>query len=250
MSVFDAVVLAGSGKETELTKSEGVANKALIDIHGRPMLAWVIDALKKTNLISRIAVVGPANELKWIDGPEIIVPEKESLTDNLSAGFRALCPDKHFLIVSADIPFLTAESVVDFLSLCKPLDADFYYPVVGNEENERRFPGVERTYVALRDGVFTGGNIFLVNPHSLEGALPKVKQFFALRKSPLKLAAVLGFVFIVKLLTKRLTIRELEERIYVLLGLRGKAVISRYPEIGTDVDKPGDLALARRHLSA
>jgi GTP:adenosylcobinamide-phosphate guanylyltransferase len=248
--MYDVVILAGSGKETELTVAEKVTNKAFITIGGRPMLAYVLDALKKTGKVDRIAVVGPVAELlPFIEEYGIVaVAQGDSIPENLSKGVDALRPRQHFLIVSADIPFLTPQAVLGFLEACKPYDFDFYYPIVSKEDNNKRFPGVERTYVTLRDGVFTGGNLFLANPGGVEVALPRLDRFFALRKSPLKLAATLGVGFLLKLLTKRLTISQLEKRFSSLFGLNGKAVLSPYAEIGTDVDKLTDLELARKEI--
>jgi GTP:adenosylcobinamide-phosphate guanylyltransferase len=250
--MFDVVILAGAGRQSELTLAENVENKAWIEIGGRPMLAYVLEALQKTGVVGRIAVVGPAAALAPLmeDYGIIAVAEGDTIPENLSRGVAALAPRSHFLIASADIPFLTAEAVLDFLQCCKPYSHDVYYPIVSREDNDRRFPGVTRTYVRLRDGVFTGGNIFLASPAGVETALPRLERFFALRKSPLKLAASLGPIFVLKLLTRRLTLAELETHFSSLFGLKGKAVYSSYAEIGTDVDKPSDLALARAEMDS
>jgi len=70
------------------------------------------------------------------------------------------------------------------------------------------------------------------------------------RKKPWKLAKILGLSFVVKLFLKQLSLAELEKRASQLLGVRGVAIISPYPEIGTDVDKPSDLELAERIMGA
>lgn len=248
--MFDVLVLAGTGKESELTLQEGVSNKAFIPINGKPMLGTLLETLKGVRGIGRIAVVGPVAELTpFIEQyGVIVVPEKGSIPENIKSGFDLLQPKQHFLISSADIPFLTAIAVENFLELCRPYDFDFYYPIVSKADSEKRFPSVERTYVKLLDGVFTGGNLFLVNPGGLIASLTRIQHFFALRKSPIKLAASLGLGFVIKLFTKRLTLSELEERVSSMFGLKGRAVISGYAEIGTDVDKPTDLILARKQL--
>jgi len=248
--VFDAVVLAGTGKQSTLTLSEGIGNKALIDIHGQPLLAYVLKALRSSDLVDRIAVVGPAAELTQFIEPFriLIVEEAGSITDNIAAGYQALQPGKHFLITSADIPFLSKESVDEFLEQCMPYDVDFYYPIVSKHDSDTCFPDTKRTYAKLKDGIFTGGNIFLVNPAKLDAGLPRINKFFAARKSPLKLLLILGIGFIFKFATGNLTIKELEDSLPRLIGLSGKAIRSRHPEISTDVDKICDLELARRKL--
>jgi GTP:adenosylcobinamide-phosphate guanylyltransferase len=248
--MIDVVVLAGTGKETPLTVGENVSNKAFIRVNGRSMLSYTLDALRAVTAIDRIAVVGPVEQLSsFIEEYGILViAEGGKITDNIHKGFAALQPKQHFLIVSADIPLLTPAAVDDFLAQCSPYSHDFYYPIVSKENSEKSYPGVTRTYARLREGTFTGGNLFLVNPGKIEESLPRINRFFELRKSPLKLVAMLGFPFVLKLVSRRLSIRELEMRIPVLLGLSGKAVISSFPEIGTDVDKPSDLELIKKLL--
>ena len=59
---------------------------------------------------------------------------------------------------------------------------------------------------------------------------------------------MLGFVFILKFLAKQLSMGELEKRASSILGYKGVFIISPYPELGTDVDKPSDLQLVRKAL--
>lgn len=245
--MFDAVVLAGTGKSSELTGCEQAGNKAFILIEGRPLLAFVLEALRDAPEVGRIAVVGPQEKLTPLAGEyEVqVVQETDTIPGNILAGYRALQPAKHFLLTTADIPLLTAAALTDFLERTKPCLYDFYYPIVDREESERCFPGVVRTYVTLREGTFTGGNIFLLNPDKVEVALPRLHRFIAWRKSPLRLAGILGPVFILKFLTRRLSIGELERCLPNLFGLSGKAIISGYAGISTDVDKPSDLELVR-----
>lgn len=246
--MFDVVVLAGAGKVSALTRDEQVDNKAFILIEGRPLLAFVLEALRATPEVGRIAVVGSREKLTPVVGQydATAVEETGTIPGNILAGYRALQPANHFLLATADIPLLSPEALSDFLARAKPYLYDFYYPIISREVSERRFPGVVRTYAGLRDGSFTGGNIFLLNPAKVEETMPRLHRIIALRKSPLRLAAMLGPLFVLKFLTGRLSIGELERSLPKLFGLSGKAIISSYAEIGTDVDKPGDLELVRK----
>ncbi|HPQ10532.1 MAG TPA: hypothetical protein PLQ98_04325, partial [Bacillota bacterium] len=58
-----------------------------------------------------------------------------------------------------------------------------------------------------------------------------------------KIVKLLGLRFLVKFITKSLSIEEIEQRAEEILGFKAKAIISTYPEIGIDVDKPSDLYL-------
>lgn len=109
-------------------------------------------------------------------------------------------------------------------------------------------PGVVRTYARLREGVFTGGNIFMIRVAVVDRCLAVARKLVANRKSVLAQARLFGFNILWKFITRRLTIPDVEARFQDLLGVRGKAIISEYAEIGVDVDKPSDLKLAEKWL--
>jgi len=245
--MYDVVILAGTGKPEKLTQSEGVGNKAFIRVRGKALLAYTLEALRSSPAIGRILVVGPQNELTPLAAAFGFTPveEKGGLLENITAGFQCLAPSRHFLLVSADMPFLTRAALEDFLSRCQPLDRDVFYPVVAKADTEKMFPGMPRTYVRLKEGVFTGGNIFLVSTEIMGEGMPRLGKFINKRKSPLKLLAALGPVFVIKFFCRMLSIGDLERNLPRLLGISGKAIITPYAEIGADVDKPSDLDLVR-----
>ena len=169
--------------------------------------------------------------------------------ETIQIGMAALGHRDKVLVATADIPLLTAEAVNDFLAQCSGADADFYYPIISKEMNERRFPATRRTYVRLREGTFTGGNIFLVNPDIVTRSLAVANRIIENRKRPLTLCGILGWGFVLNFLTGRLRLREVEQRVSELLKLRGAVVHSPYPELGIDVDKPSDLELVRAAIA-
>jgi hypothetical protein len=64
------------------------------------------------------------------------------------------------------------------------------------------------------------------------------------------LAKILGPAFVMKFLSKRLSIAEVELKASRVLDCRAGAVEMQDASIAFDVDKPGDLDVARRVLSA
>ncbi|MDD4568621.1 MAG: NTP transferase domain-containing protein [Tepidanaerobacteraceae bacterium] len=242
-----ALILAGTQEDSPL--SEIHPNKALIKIHDKEMVVYIVEALKNVEFIDTIAVVGSKEELSPIkDRVDIIVDGGTSLTDNIQKGSDIFSDEEMILILTSDIPMITAEAVRDFVEKAITLDAEFCYPVVLKEENEKKYPGVKRTYVKIKDGTFTGGNVILVRAGTVKTCINQAKAFMAYRKKPWKLAKILGISFVFKLLIGTLTIDQLEKRVSALFGIKARAVISPYPEIGTDVDKHSDLELAEKVL--
>lgn len=246
--VVDAVILAGGGLK-EITE-EKVLARGLIEINGKPMLEYIIDALNNSALIDKIVLVIPTKvELgKLADKVNGTVRSDSSLTQNLHRGIESLETRNLVLALSSDIPLVTSEAIDDFLKECQEEEAQVYYSVIPREVIEEKFKGVKRTYVKLKEGTFTGGNIFLFDPEVVKKNIQLIEEAYGARKSPLKLARILGFKFIFKLLINRLTIGELEERVSLLIGAKSKAVVTSYPEIGMDVDKNSDLELVRKVL--
>ncbi|MDK2820647.1 MAG: hypothetical protein PWP31_612 [Clostridia bacterium] len=235
--LVDAIILAGDKEE-----------RALTPIGSKPMILWVLEALKACKSIRRIAVVGPSKLATILPRDTLLMPPGETTVDSALNGAAAFPKKKWLLLVTADIPLLKPVAVQDFLVRCTKKQADFYYPIVSRERSEASYPGVKRTYVRLREGTFTGGNMALIKAEALVNCASKGQELVRLRKSPLALSHLIGLKFIIKFLTRQLTIEDVEENFSRLLGVKGVGVVTPYPEIGIDIDKESDLKLARRTL--
>ncbi len=249
--MFDAVVLAGGGKSEPLTEQEKVTNKAFIMIEGRPLLAYILEALGGAPSINRTAVVGPEQELRELKGKGYqfdLVPERGSMLDNLAAGFESVDRDSLCLVVMGDIPLINASIIEKFLGLCEPYDHDLYYPVLDREACISHFPETERTYVRLKEGRVTGGNVGLVNPTWYLENRSRLEMFISYRKKPVKMLRILPFTLVFKFIFKTLSVKDLEVNLSRLLGLKAKAVPCSLVELGLDVDKPSDLAVVKKAL--
>ncbi len=232
---MNAVVLAGGSPEDPLAARFGVASKTLVPVHGRPMVEYTLQAIADAGGVERVIYVGPPAQLE--PAPDLIVPDKGSLIANLEAGL-AEANSERVLVASGDNPFITAEAVRWLLQNAP--DAALVYPIIPKEAVEKRWPGMRRTYARLRDGVFTGGNLILLDKQLFAKALPMAQKIIDLRKKPLALARLIGFGVLIKLVTGRLTIAEMEARAEKLFGVPMKALITPYPEVGADADSEED----------
>lgn len=242
--MFNAVVLAGSPNTGPLKDCSRAKSEALIKIGSRYMVEYVVETLLKSKLIGEIVVVGPQELGKIFKHSRIIVVEGGgTAVESLQTGLLRLDKYTPVLIATSDIPLLSVEAVNDFIELCQVRPADVYYPVVPREVIEKTYPDVERTYVSLREGVVTGGNLFLVNPAVVDKCAELAQVIVDLRKSPFRLCQLMGLKFIIMYLLKKLSLPQVEEKVSGLFDITAVAVISRYAEIGVDVDKPSDLAV-------
>jgi GTP:adenosylcobinamide-phosphate guanylyltransferase len=248
---MDAIILAGGLNSGSLRQVSSAQYEAEIEIAGRPMLDYVILALKNVKAINRIIVVGSPSILsedikKSIN---IIASPGDSLIDSLTNGLNHLNTGEPVLVLTSDIPLITKEAVEDFLGRCKERKGDVYYSFVSKERNEEKYPGVQRTYVKLREGTFTGGNLVLLAPKIIKDNRDLLLKAATLRKKPIQLGKLLGWRCLFYLLIGKLTINAIEKRVLRTFNINAVGVISPYPEVGIDVDKPSDLRLAKKVLS-
>ncbi|HRW13034.1 MAG TPA: nucleotidyltransferase family protein [Syntrophomonas sp.] len=253
---YDAIILAGGESTNDLKKIAPYDNEALIIIGNYPMIYFVYQTLRSSSQINNIVVSGPVEALKAIlprDERLFFVNGGQNAIESFAHAVKAL-NDKGIsskvLIMPTDIPFITVEAIEDFIKRCETSDDDFYYPVTRKEVNEKKFPGVQRTYVRLQEGVVTGGNLFLIRSSVIEKSLEMGLKLVERRKNPLAMARLFGISLALRYLFGRLSIAMVEKRFYKMLGIKGKCIISPYAEIGVDVDKPSDLKLAQDKLGS
>jgi len=244
----DAIVLAGRRNEGTFSEVSSVSNEALLEIGQRSMLDYVLAALAGAERVGRVLVVTTPEVEELLPPGAGYAEATDDVIDNVVLGTNALGGTRPVLVVTSDIPLITPEIIDDFVAECLLSPADIHYPVIPKVAAESRFPGVERTYAKLRDGTFTGGNVFMVTPMMVNESAARVKAFVDARKSPAKMAGLLGPGFVLGLLLGSLSIAQLEAKVSAMFGVAGKVVITRHPEIGVDVDKLSDLELVRQVL--
>ena len=254
---LDVVVLAGGKNSAEMEAATGVTNRALVTLGGETMLSYVVEALRAAPDVGRVFVVGDVPA----DGRYQQVPAGETLMDNLLAGLRAVdasaATGRPVLVATSDTPFLRAEAVTDFITQSRATGADLCYPIVPIDLCRTRFPEMKRTTLRLREGTFTGGNMMLINPRFLLDHEDTVLRAYAARKSVPQIGRLLGWGLLMRILAAQalspslLTLAMLEAGVSRLIGsgCRARAIVTRHPEIGTDVDKPEDVAVAQRMLA-
>jgi molybdopterin-guanine dinucleotide biosynthesis protein A len=249
----DVVVLAGGRNSPAMQEATGVENRALTPLGSQTMLDFVAAALNATPSIGKVYVVGdvPASE-RYTQ-----VKGGETLLDNLTAGLNAAGSQSSVLISTSDIPFVTPESLEDFLGCALLSHADLCCSYVPLALCKQKYPALKRTAIKLAEGQFTFGNVMLLNPRFLFANKDTIRQAYAARKSPIQIAKMLGVGLLIRLLLaqylspKMLTVSALENAVGRLLGsgCRVIGICSEFPEIGTDVDNPEDIAVARRLLA-
>jgi GTP:adenosylcobinamide-phosphate guanylyltransferase len=250
MMKIPVLLLAGGMTPEELQSVTQEKERAFIPLLGRPMVSHIIENINKNMFIIGITIVGNVERLKKeFEGKDFdYIEDAGSLLDNVMNGLRTLETHRRVLIMTADIPLITADIIASTLLECQKDDAEVYYPIVIKSIIEKKFPGGKRTYVSMREGQFTGGNIFLVNPKAILRSENIFRKAIAFRKKPLKLAGIFGLSFILRMIFGMLDIPMLEKKASKILGVSVRAIISPSAELAMDVDKEKDYLMVTRFL--
>ena len=254
--MMNAIVTAGGIPQPgdKLYAYSNGDSKALIDVAGKPMIQWVLDALSESQQVDQVIVIGlSAKSGLTCKKPMHFVSNQGRMLANIVTGVKKsleLNPKyEYVLIVSSDIPSLKGEMVDWLVKTSMQTRDDIYYGVCPREVMEARFPTSNRTYTKLKDMEVCGADVNIVHYSMATEHLDTWEELIGNRKSPLRQAAVIGWDTLFQLFTGRFTLQGLVERASQRIGIKGRAIIWDHAEPCMDVDKPHQLELMREDLA-
>jgi len=253
---MDAIVTAGGVPlpEEPLYSATQGHPKALVDVAGKPMVQWVLDALTEARSIDNVVIVGLTDKSGLKCGKKMyFVSNQGKMVENLQAGAEKTLEinpkAEHVLIVSSDIPAITGEMVDWVVKTSMETKLDVYYNVIPRAVMEKRFPGSKRTWTRFKEMEVCGGDMNVARINTIIGEDTSLwEKITNSRKSPLKQAALIGFDTAFLLLIGKLTLQKAETNITTRLKVTGKVIVCPYAEVGMDVDKPHQLEIMRADL--
>lgn len=241
MAGLDVIIPAGGALPDDFARVVGTHCKALIRFEGKTVLETTIEALRLSGKVNRIVLIGSEELRSHTDAgaADAILAEGATGPENIFRGVDHLLeqedPPERVLICTCDLPFLNSKVVARFVDSCSP-GKDFCVPLISEYDYAEAFPQATATFVQLRDGTFTTGCMYNANIKALKKALHHIDRLFMNRKSKVGMARVLGMRFVILLLTKRLTIKDIEDKVMDLLGCSGAAVAESPAELAYDID--------------
>jgi len=253
---MDAIVTAGGiplPEDPLYTYTQG-NSKALLDIAGKPMIQWVLDAIGEAKSIENVILIGlsPKSGVTC-KKPIHFLPNQGRMLANIVAGVeksQELDPQNEYvMIVSSDIPGIKPEMIDWLVETCMQTHDDLYYGVVPREVMEDRYPNSKRTWTRLKGLEVCGADVNVVHVNMAHEHLDTWEQLIGNRKNPLLQARVIGLDTLFQLLFRQLTIDDIVQRVMARIGVRGRAIIWQHAEPGMDVDKPHQLEIMRADLS-
>ncbi|MBS1711242.1 MAG: nucleotidyltransferase family protein [Armatimonadetes bacterium] len=229
--MHDIVILAAGQSDAETAAQTGAATRSALPWKGATLADHVHSVCRE--FADPIVVGGPSRtEWRQTHGGGSFVESIE-----IGAG---LVTTKKFLLVTADLPYLKAESIRNFLADCND-DAGWNWPIIPMEDCRRDHPGLHRTSLKLREGEFTGGNICLIDIQAFQEAKPVIQAAYNARKSPLQLGQIAGLrtlllIAATKLFPYMVPVSAVESAVGAFLRSGVQAVVTHASDIGTDID--------------
>ena len=252
---MDAMITAGGipqPGEPLYSETQGIS-KALLDVAGKPMVQWVVDALCQSSIVEKIIVVGlPADSNLLCSKIIDYIPNHTSMLENIRAGVNKSWNTTHRQSMSCWCPpiFLpiTGEMVDWVANKAQETDDDAYYNVIRREVMEARFPNSRRSFTRLKGVGVCGGDMNLSHTRMMKGNDEVWEKIIASRKNALKQAALIGYDTLVLLMLRLIDLNQGIQMVSKRLRINGRALVCPYAEIGMDVDKPFQLEMMRADL--
>ena len=253
---MDAIVTAGGIPQPgdPLYEFSNGSSKALIDVAGKPMVQWVLDALGNSTKVDNVIVIGvsPKSGLTCTK-PLHYISNQGRMLANIVAGVNKCIElnkkSEYVLIVSSDIPAIKGEMVDWLVETAMETKDDLYYGVCPQEVMETRYPESHRTYTKLKDAQVCGADMNVIHVSMATTHLDTWEQLIGSRKSPLRSAAVIGFDILFRMFIRQITLQELVEKASARIGIKGRAIFWSQAEPCMDVDKPHQLEIIREDLA-
>ncbi len=245
---MDAIVLAGGPHDELAAHTPGAPNKAFVEINGVTLVERTLRALRDSAGVERITVVAPpsAHGSAALALADEVRPDGVRIRDSLSSGLAGSDQDANLLVSASDLPVLSARAIDDYIARAEAANADLTYGCLEKAAHLAAFPEAPHTWAHLRDGDYCGTGFITMKPRVWPALERVIERLGEARKNPLKLASLFGWRILWRYAMKRLTIAQAEARATYVIGAPVRAVVSPYAEIGINVDRMSDIALAER----
>lgn len=253
---MDAIIIAGGIPKPdeplyEYTQGD---SKALLDVAGKPMVQWVLDALNNASTIDRVIIIGLPSDCDLVSAKVAsFLPSQGDMIANVRGGLLELLrlnqQASHALVASSDIPAITSEMVDWTVNMTMQTDLDAYYNVITREVMEKRFPTSKRSYIRLKDVEVCGGDMNVIATRMATTNSEVWAKLVDARKNALKQAALIGFDTLLLLLLHAITLDAATKKVTKRLHITGEALLCPYAEVAMDVDKPHQLEMMRADLA-
>ncbi len=248
---FTALVLAADRSHADpVAQAASVPCKAFAPVRGRPMVLRVLDALRDSGSIQRRVLCGPAQQVvekqaelcALLNTGQVKWYAPQDTPSTSAATVMAVLPEATpIVLTTADHALLSAEMVDYFCAQAKISGCDLVIALARYDLVTAAYPPRRRTAIRLSDGPYCGCNLFAFMTPKARTVVNFWRRVENERKQPWRVGVgVLGYLALIRYLTRRLTLDDVLRRGSQRLGLTIGAVIMPFPHAAIDVDKVED----------
>jgi CTP:molybdopterin cytidylyltransferase MocA len=232
-----AVITAGGTVDGTFAAAIGTPVKALAPWHDATLLDAVLDACAGAG-IDGVAVVGGDAVRAHLAGRDVRV--LDAADDGGTNVLRALdaWPGERIVYLTSDLPFIAAPGLRDFIARSAP-----YALTMGIAERggyAERFPGAVDHAVRLGRDRVVNACAFAIAPEAVAPLRDFATQFFAARKSLVRMALLLGPLMTLRFALRQLGVADVEALATRQLGVAAAAIRDCDPGLCYDVDALDD----------
>ncbi|HEY9685620.1 MAG TPA: nucleotidyltransferase family protein [Coleofasciculaceae cyanobacterium] len=244
---LQAVILTGTrDAHNPLLAGTALQSKVLLPVGGKPMVLSVLDALSASRFGPEVYVSSNDPEVLSVqtDLPFKSIPSEQKAVASVLKSLERLPGQEWVLFISGDHPLLTTEMIDHFIAEVLKRDLSFAVAAVNRNLVSQHYPESRRTWFPVKDGAYSGGNMFMVNKRNFQGRASFMETIDRNRKRPWKSMFMMDPLTILKIVFRQLTIHEIACRASRVFGCNVGVVDMPFSECCMDVDKPSDQALA------
>lgn len=255
---FTAIVLAGERTRSDpVARAAGVPCKALAPVGGVPMAIRVLDALADSDWIDRRVLCGPSRAVVEADpalrarideGSLTWIEARATPSASAYAAMQSLAAETPVLLTTADHALLDSQIVDHFCERAAHSGCDVVAAVAEAATVQTAYPGVRRTVITLRDGGYSGCNLFAFLTPQARQAACFWRRVEAQRKNPLRLIGHIGWGMALRYALGTLSLDAALAHLSRRMGVRAGTVTLPYPRAAIDVDRVSDWRLANREV--
>jgi GTP:adenosylcobinamide-phosphate guanylyltransferase len=201
INAIPALVLAGGINRITLFDGYKPGYKAVLPFRGKPLIQYTLDALRKTERIRRICIVGPVREIRSaVSDPDRYEYEQagETLMQNIQKGLAHFHDHPAVLVIPSDLPLATPQAIGAFLETCSGIESACNRAICWSMVSEKAFTGhyseVQKGFNRFRDTSVCHGNLLLVTPDLLSNSqfISRMDNIYNARKSTIRAALAVG----------------------------------------------------------
>ncbi|MCH7664256.1 MAG: nucleotidyltransferase family protein [Chloroflexi bacterium] len=241
---MDAVITAGGTPKPgqPLYKHTQGRPKALLEINGKTLVQYALDALGEARHIERVVLVS-LDDSSGVTcrKPLTFVPHQGGMLDNIRAGtvkVLEINPGAEYVLIGvSDTPTYTPEIIEWAIAAAMETSHDAYYYLITRTVFENRYPDSNREYAWMKDIELCGSTLGILATKLTTSDTEFWGKIVAGRKSVWKQALNFGFANLIKVLLHRLSIEDAVAVFRDRMGVSGRAIFCPYAELAFDVDE-------------